>query len=161
MLSAYFPFLTYAIPAIAGILLLIPAIELGLKYGIISYLVTASITFLIAETEAKLLFIGFFGLYPILKLVYEKLPFKLLVLVLKIVSFNLLIFLSYFVIISLLGMENVFGSDLNKPWFILAAYFIGINIVFIIYDLGVSQMIMRYHFTLSRIVRKTLRLDKR
>ena len=101
MLSSYFPFLTYAIPAIAGVILMVPTRECGIKYGFLSYVVTSFLAFLTAETEAKVLFIGFFGLYPILKLLFERIKNRVLSIVLKFISFNLMVFSSYFVIINL------------------------------------------------------------
>ena len=64
MLTAYFPYLTYAIPAVAGIFVMIPAIECGKKWGYMTYLVAAAISLVACEMEAKLLFVGDGELYP-------------------------------------------------------------------------------------------------
>ena len=63
MLTSYFPYLTYAIPAIASIFVLIPTLEIGLKWGTLTYFVSAVIVLLVGEMEAKLLFTVFLGYY--------------------------------------------------------------------------------------------------
>lgn len=157
MLFSYFPFLTYAIPAIAGIVLLIPTLEIGIKYGAVSYLVTAIITFLVAETEAKLLFIGFFGVYPILKFVIEKIEIKFLCRLTKILSFNILILLSYYFIIKFMGIEQVFGSEFSKTPFMIIFYIVA-NAVFLVYDKGITQLVGKYYHSLHKPIIKILKL---
>ena len=78
MLLSYFPYLTYAVPAVAGLLFVILAIEAGKKWAFASYLAACVLVFLMAEQEAKLMFIAFFGYYPILKGLIESLRKKAL-----------------------------------------------------------------------------------
>ena len=73
MLLSYFPYLTYAVPAVAGLLFVILSIEVGPKWSFMSYAATAVLVFLLAEQEAKIMFIAFFGYYPIVKGLVESL----------------------------------------------------------------------------------------
>ena len=72
MLLSYFPYLTYAVPAVAGLLIMITVIEAGHKWGIGAYIAASALVFLFAEPEGKLLYICFFGYYPILKAVFDR-----------------------------------------------------------------------------------------
>ena len=72
MLISYFPYLTYAVPAVAGLAIMIVVIEINCKWAILSYISAAVLSFLFAESESKLLFIGFFGFYSIVKCIIEK-----------------------------------------------------------------------------------------
>ena len=70
MLAAYFPYLTYGVPAIASIFVMIALIEAGKGYAALTYAASAVITILLAEPEAKLLFAWFLGFYPILMAIF-------------------------------------------------------------------------------------------
>ena len=83
MLMAYFPYLTYALPAIAGLFIMVIVIEVDYKWAFLTYLSASFLTFLFAEPESKLMFICLFGFYPILKSVIEKLNKALIEWVLK------------------------------------------------------------------------------
>ena len=78
MWLSYFPYFTYAVPAFSGLVMLIVLIEVGYKWAWITYVITAILSFLFAEPEAKLMFILFLGYYPILKASIEKLKSKIL-----------------------------------------------------------------------------------
>ena len=71
MAAAYFPFLTYAVPAVAGALIIIPLVEAGRGYALGTYIVTSLLVMLFAENEAKLMYICLFGYYPVLKMYCE------------------------------------------------------------------------------------------
>ena len=63
MLLAYIPYLTYSVPAVAGLVLMVILIELGLKHTVCTYAVSVFTVFLFCETEAKILYIVFFGCF--------------------------------------------------------------------------------------------------
>ena len=52
MLTSYFPYLTLAIPGIAGLFMLMPLVEVGKGYAFLSYIVSAGIVLISAEPEA-------------------------------------------------------------------------------------------------------------
>ena len=95
MLIAWFPSLTYAVPAIAGALLIIIVIEINAKWAFLVYLVVAFLALLICEKEASILFVGFFGYYPIIKAKLETLKNRVFEWVLKFLLFNSAVILAY------------------------------------------------------------------
>ena len=72
MLAAYFPYVTYALPALAGCFLVIISIEINKKWAFVVYAAVGALSFLVCEKEAAVLYIFFFGYYPILKAVFEQ-----------------------------------------------------------------------------------------
>ena len=72
MLTSYFPYLTYAIPAVAGLFMMVTLIECGVSWGFAGYLSSAVIIFIVGEPEATVLYIMLFGYYPVLKSIIEK-----------------------------------------------------------------------------------------
>ena len=87
MLLSYFPYFTYAVPAISGVLTLVVLIEIKGKWPLFTYVVTAVLVFLFAEPEAKFMYILFFGYYPIVKEKFEILS-KPIGWTLKLIVFN-------------------------------------------------------------------------
>lgn len=67
-LTGLIPIGTYALPAIAGVLLIVAVIEIGAKWAWMIYAAVAVLSLLFAaDKEAALLFVLFFGYYPVLK----------------------------------------------------------------------------------------------
>ncbi len=155
MLTSYFPYLTYAIPAIAGLFIMVSVIEIGKKWAFISFLVSAIIVFLVAEPEAKLMYIGFLGYYPILKAIIERLRKPFLEWIFKILAFNIAVIVIYAGFASLFGISfDDFGA-LGKYGAIIT---LGIgNIVFVIYDIAVARMAMFYNFVIRPKIKRFLK----
>lgn len=74
-MTALIPFGTYAFPTFAGILTVVIVIEIGYGYAVAVYAATAILSFLLVpDKEAALMYAIFFGFYPILKGLIERLP---------------------------------------------------------------------------------------
>ena len=68
------PFATYAIPMLAGAMLIPVVVELGPKTAVMVYISVGIISiFVAADKEAAMMFLVFFGYYPILKQKLERL----------------------------------------------------------------------------------------
>ncbi len=138
MLLSYFPYLTYAIPGIAGLFIMVALIETDWKWALLSYLSSAILVFLSAETESRLLYIFFLGYYPILKALIEKLKKPIFEWFIKLMSFNLAVLLVYIIFARLFGISlEDFGAFGRYGAFVLLG--LG-NIVFVFYDIAVSRM---------------------
>ncbi|MBQ6818498.1 MAG: hypothetical protein IJN42_01730 [Clostridia bacterium] len=155
MLLAYFPYMTFALPAVAGILLCIVFLELNYKWAVGAYVCAAIITLLLCEKEAAVLFVGVFGYYPIVKIFLEKIPVRPLVYFLKFLLFNVAIVVAYLVIIFVfhIPIEDM-GAFGKYTLFILLG--LG-NVMFFVYDLALSRVIAMYLKLLHPRVRHILR----
>ena len=153
MLTSYFPYLTYAIPALAGLFIMIAVIEIDIKWAALAYASSAIITALVAEPEAKMLYVLFFGYYPIVKAVFEKLKSRVIEYILKFVVFNAATVFSYGVVATLIGVDLSDMGDFGKYSAIILL--VAANVVFVIYDLAVTKMavfyIIRLHPQISKI----------
>lgn len=153
MLTSYFLYLTYAIPAIAGLFIMVTVIEIDAKWATLAYVASAVIVALIAEPEAKMLYVLFFGYYPIVKAVFESLKNRVLEYVLKFTVFNVAVLFAYGVIASLIGVDISDMGDFGKY---SAVVLLGLaNVVFIVYDMAVTKMaqfyMIRLHSSVSKI----------
>lgn len=153
MLMAYFPYLTYALPAIAGLFIMVIVIEVDYKWAFLTYLSSSFLTFLFAEPESKLMFICLFGFYPILKSVIEKLNKALIEWVLKLSVYSVSVLLVYTVFAKLtdISFEDI-GNLGNYGAVIL---FVFGMIVFVLYDIALSKMadfyLARFHSRIKRL----------
>ncbi|MDP4119653.1 MAG: hypothetical protein Q8876_01165 [Bacillota bacterium] len=143
LITNVFPFGTYALPAIAGMLLIFIVIEFSHKWALLVYLSVSILSvFLTADKEAVLFFIVIFGIYPIIKGKIEVLHSKVIQWIFKLIMFNIGAVIAYFVSIYILMIPkdsyNIF--DLNLP---LVFLLIG-NIVFVLYDKGLTNLIIKY-----------------
>lgn len=155
MLTSYFPYLTYAIPALAGLFMMIPLVECGTSWAFGCYAVSAVISFVIGETEAKILYVLFLGFYPILKAIIERIHRQFLEWILKLLVFNVAAVLSYFVSSRLFSVPfDEFGEWGRYGALIFLAI---CNIVFVIYDIGISRVASYYMATLHNKIKNIVK----
>lgn len=157
MLTSLFPYLTYAIPAVAGLFIMVAVVEVDNKWGLASYIVSALLVAILpGDSEAKLLYIAFFGYYPILKAELENKCNRVLEYILKFAVLNIALVLSYGIFATVFGIEIGNMSEFGKytRLILLAAA----NIIFPIYDLAVSRVagvyLARLHRSVTRIFNK-------
>lgn len=142
MLTSYFPYLTYAIPAISGLCVMVVLIETDYKWAVFTYISSAVLVFMFAEMESKFLYVFLFGYYPILKSLIEKINKQIFEWILKIIIFNISILLVYGVFSKLFALSlDDFGA---LKQYGVAILLLLSNIVFIVYDIAVSRMSMVY-----------------
>ena len=153
MLASFFPYLTYSIPAVAALFIMVVVIETDIKWAFITYIASSVLVFLMAEPEAKLLYILFFGYYPILKSIFERTKSRVLEFILKFSVFNVSEILTYLVLAPVFGFSVEEFGEFGK--YSAIVLLIGANIVFPIYDMAVSQMagfyMIRVHPSVARI----------
>ncbi len=155
MLVSYFPYLTYAVPAVAGLCIMAVLVEIGPKWATLSYFSAAFLSFLFAETESKIMFILFFGFYPVLKSLIERINNPFVEWVLKILIFNISLIFAYFVLTELFMLpKEDFGMFAKYGAVILLALF---NFVYLCYDFAVSRMSVFYIYKLHPKIERLLK----
>ncbi len=102
------------------------------------------------EEGYYLLFVGFFGYYPILKGKLEKIRSRALEYAAKFLVFNIAVIASYLVIIYLFGLQGVL-EDVGPlgQYSVLALLALG-NVVLWIYDVALSRIITAYREVLRK-----------
>lgn len=142
MLLSYFPYLTYAIPAVAGLFIMAVVIEINCKWALFSYLTSSVLIFLSSETESRLLYIFFLGYYPILKALIEKWRKPVPEWIVKIFLFNSAVLTVYLIFAKPFGIDLEDFKTLGK-YSALIILALG-NITFVFYDIAVSRMATLY-----------------
>lgn len=156
LLATNIPIMLYAVPALAGMVFIIPAIEFGTKWAFLCYGITTLIAFILpTEREALVMFIGLLGYYPIIKMLIERIGKRPIEFLIKLVLFNITVIASYTIIIKLLGISpfenDMFGLRLTVVLLLIVG-----NIVFFIFDYALSKILLLYFVKLRKTVRKTL-----
>ena len=95
-----------------------------------------------------MLYLLFFGLWPMLKSLLEHLPNRILEWVCKLAAFNLILAVLFF------GLREILLPFL--PPFLSANWMIFVvgNVAFVIYDVGFSKLIGLYIARIDRVLRK-------
>lgn len=140
----------YALPAMAGMLTMFSVIELGRRWSIGVYAAVSLISvLLVPNKEAAVMYIAFFGYYPIAKAVLEsKLP-KVPEYICKFLLFNLSVIAAYAVLIKVLGMpfDELMGltdeDGILKRFAVPIMLLLG-NIVFIVFDIALTRIVTVY-----------------
>lgn len=154
MMLSYFPYFTYAVPALSGIMGLIVLIEIGGKWPWFTYIVTSVLVMIFAETEAKFMYILLFGYYPVLKAYIEKLRNRIMQYIIKFLVFNAAVVSVLFITVKLLGMPlDVCGyGALGVSTFMILA-----NITFYLYDIVLVRVAGVYMQKIHNSVKKMLK----
>lgn len=134
---------TIALPALAGIFLIVIVLELGSKWAWATYTVVAVLSLLfVAEKEAALMFVLFFGYYPILKATLDRIRKKWLSWAAKILVFNAAMLADYWIAVNLLMVPQedfmMFGVSLPLLLLLLG------NVVFVVYDYALFGVVVMY-----------------
>lgn len=152
MMLTVIPVTEIALPAIAGAILIFLVIELGVKWGFLGYAVVAILSLLMAPSmESRVLFVLFFGYYPVLKAILERISFPFLGWILKFSVFNITAVVGYIVLTDLLFAVDpaefvLFGV------FLPGVYLLVGNAIFFLYDIGLTRWISIYlHFWRPRL----------
>ena len=143
LLTSVIPTLTYAIPAIAGLLLVIIVIEVNKKWAFGVYFVVGVLSMLlVADKEAAVMYVMFFGYYPIIKAMIENKLSKALSWFLKFLIFNVSMILAFLIVtyVFKVPFEEMKKYGAIAAWLLLA---LG-NVVFLIYDIALTRLITLY-----------------
>ncbi len=157
MLLAYFPYFTYAVPAITGVLTIMVMIEVDKKWAFATYTITSVLAFLFAESEAKFMYIIFFGYYPIIKAIIEKVKNRGVQYLLKFLVFNTSIVLFYAVLAKLFLMPQISDFGEFGKYSVVLFLLLG-NLTFYLYDIvlvkAANLYILKIHPKIQKIRKK-------
>ncbi len=154
LLSSVIPFMEYALPAMAGALMIIMVVEVGKGWAAAAYFSVSFLSLiLLANKEAAMMYVAFFGWYPILKPVIEsKIKQKTLQWVLKFLSFNAALVSAYFILISVFGLKLEDLTEHGTPG--LIALLAAGNVMFVVYDIFITRIVYIYQTRWQTAFRK-------
>lgn len=152
-LTAIIPSMTYALPAAAGILITIVVIEINKKWAFGVYAAVSFLSILlVADKEAAVMYIMFFGYYPILKAVIEGHCSKAVSIALKLLVFNVSMVLAFLIstYVFMIPFEEMEKYGPIAAFGLLAAG----NVVFVIFDFALSNLITLYNMRWRKVFKR-------
>jgi len=124
--------------AAASLFVAAAVIESGLGYGLSVYIAGAALgMLLLPNKDPPLLYVLFFGYYPLLKDLVERIRLKPAQWALKLVVFNAALTVIWYLL-------KVLVFDFAETPFGIALLYIGGNAVFTLFDIGYSKVIRFY-----------------
>lgn len=156
-LAGVVPIATVALPAVAGCLLIPVVAELGKGWGLGTYAVCAALAFLLVpDREAALIYALFFGYYPVLMPVLERISNKVLKWGAKLLWFNAMCVLEAALALYVLGIPWEDMGPLGKA--APAVLLLLANLVFVLYDHALKGLVAAYLQKLHPQIRRMLKL---
>ena len=155
-MTGMIPFATFALPAMAGIVLIAVVVEMGRPTATMVYVAVSLLSlFMCPDKEAAMMFIGFFGFYPIVKGKLDAIKSRILRPAVKFAVFNIAIFISYWIIINLFGLTEILEEMGTFGEFTLMATWMLGNCVFAVFDVALARITYVYtHVLRQRFFRK-------
>lgn len=134
--------------AAAGLMPAAAVISASLPAGALCYGATAILGLLITPDKGNVaLYLIFFGLYPLVKCLIERLRRLPLEWVCKLAFFNLTLAIFWFT------LRSALLTGLPEMFEILWVLAIAGNAIFVVYDLGLSRLIFLYRIRIDKMLR--------
>lgn len=144
--------LIYIMPMITGLFMIMLRKTFGVSSAWITYVSTSILAFiLVPERECMLMYILFFGYYPIIYVQLSKIKSKILALVSKLVIFNIATALVQIILIYVFMIPFLEEGEGRIIIYLFAAL---MNFLFIIYDFSVKMMSILYEQKLEKRIKK-------
>lgn len=155
MLASVLPFLTYAIPAMAALLVLFIRIECNWKWALSVYVGSSVVCALVVpEKEAVAIYIALVGYYPLIKIIFDKLP-KIIGYIVKAVFFVGMIIGIYYVIMHFFGISTELLEE-TQGFMIPLLIILGLA-AFILYDIALEKFEIAYYRRWQKQLKKLLK----
>lgn len=144
--------LAYAAPMFLGLLEIMLKRTFDAKSAWITYIATSILSFiLVTDKECMMMYVIFFGYYPIVRDYFEKIKVKGLRIFTKLIFFNLMMILCQIILIKVFGIP--FLEDGQGKWFI-AVFALLMNILFLVYEVLIDKVTLLYVYKLEKRIKK-------
>lgn len=138
------PIATYAVPMMAGVLLLPILLEYGKKTAWTAYAAVSLIVLMLGIDKEAAFFYIFIGYYPILKWDIERIKKKPLKLLVKLLVFNLSIVLMYAILGLVMNMDAIIQEFTEMGAALLVVFIAVLDMCLLLYDRLMLPLVYLY-----------------
>lgn len=144
--------LAYAAPMFLGFLMIMLKRTFGAKSAWITYIATSLLSFiLVTDKECMLMYVIFFGYYPIVHDYFGKIKAKWLRIFTKLIFFNIMMLLCQIILIKVFGIP--FLEEGQGKWFI-GVFALLLNVLFLVYEVLIDKVTLFYVYKLEKRIKK-------
>ncbi len=134
---------SYVVPLVLGVLMIMLKKTLGVGSSVSVYVSTSILSFIIVpDKETVLLYVLFFGYYPIIKASLDKIKPKAVSMILKILLFNVSLTVIELLCVYVFGIP--FFEDNGFSVAILIFFIVLMNVLFIMYEYILKYSLFLY-----------------
>lgn len=153
-LGSIFWVLGYTMPLVASLVMIILLDSISQKSALLTFVSTSIISFiLLNDKECVLLYVLFFGYYPLIRDKLNDIKPKFLSYLLKFVSFNAAMVLTQILCIYVFGIPF---DDMLGKWGIVV-FVLCLNLVFAVFDKLYTLLLRLYRIKLKKKVEKYIK----
>ena len=147
-IASVWPTGLYGLVAFASMFCAAAVIDAGISYGLYVYIISSVLgIILLPDKAAPVLYIFFFGYYPVVKSLIERLHKAVFQWVMKLLVFNAALTIMWFL------FRNLIFSIDNKLSYLFLLY-LGGSVVFAIFDYGFTKVIWLYINRISKYIHR-------
>lgn len=140
-LTGIFPLLYLTLPMIAGVLLLIVVLEVSIEWAWVTYTAVSLLSlFVTYDKEAALIFILFFGSFPLIRHYLNRISSKSVRLILKLILFNGCMILYFYLNTYLFGMQELLEEFQKYGRYTGRITLLLLNPFFLMYDTSLDGL---------------------
>ncbi|MGN0665935.1 MAG: hypothetical protein ACI4KF_05360 [Huintestinicola sp.] len=144
-LTGVIPLLSMAIPIYAGALMIVIAKEVNTPWAFAAYISVSILSlFLTPDKEASMLFIMFFGYYPVLLPKLDQIKLIIVRLLCKFAIFNVSMTVWYKLMIYIMGSYDFFEEFAFLGKYAIVGVMVFINLIFLLYDFTIRRIVECY-----------------
>lgn len=153
-LGSIFWALGYTMPLVASLVMIILLDSISQKSALLTFVSTSVISFiLLNDKECVLLYVLFFGYYPLIRDKINDIKPKFLSYLLKFVSFNAAMVLTQILCVYVFGIPF---DDMLGKWGIVV-FALCLNLVFVVFDKLYTLLLRLYRIKLKKKVEKYIK----
>lgn len=142
----------YMMPMLVGLFMIMLKRTFGTANAWITYAATSALSFiLVADKECMLMYVMFFGYYPILQYYLNKIKLRPLRAVIKLLIFNGMIAVVQLILVYVFGIP--FLEEGDGRWLIVLFVFL-MNFLFVFYDKIIVNLTKLYEMKLEKKIKK-------
>lgn len=154
-MNGVFPALSIVLPMISGIFMMIIVSEVSISWAFLTYIAISLLSLIITfDKEAVLLFIMFFGHYPILRFIINRIRSKFIRRFIKISVFNICVISFFLLTTYIMGMTDFLKEirDIGKYGIPIILFFV--NFIFVLYEYNLNIFYELYISRLKPVINK-------
>ena len=138
--------LAYAAPMFLGIIMIMLKRTFGTKSAWITFIATS-----LTDKECMMMYVIFFGYYPIVREYFTKIKNKAFRIITKLTFFNIMMILCQVILIKIFGIP--FLEDGQGKSFIIV-FALLMNLLFLVYELMIEKVTLLYIYKLEKRIKK-------